>query len=172
MGKPKRDSDAIVDTAADAARRGGRSFKQRQRGQSDGVRDRNRAVQDKDGELGEVDVPAINRPPTEGGGGSNSSGGDGVDHDFDIDEVADQIAHGHAFQEHVKDDEHFPGVESPEQFAIVIADAMRNGLSRTLARGRSAYWHGGAIVIRDPFHLDGGTAYRPDAGFTHFLTRL
>lgn len=167
MGRQKRDSDEIVDAAGDATRRGGRGFQQRQRGQSDGVRDRNRAVQDKDGELGDVDVPATDRPPSDSG--ADSSGGDGVDHD--VDEVASQIAHGHAYTDHVVDDQQFPGVESPEQFAAVIADVMRNGLSNRLARGRTGYWYQDIFVVRDPFHPDGGSAYRPSAGFNHFLTQ-
>jgi hypothetical protein len=63
----------------------------------------------------------------------------------------------------------FPGVQSRSDFAGVIEDVVSNGEMRPLARGRSAYWYNGVIVIRNPMAADGGTAFAPSDGYDYFL---
>lgn len=172
MGKPKRDSDEIVDTAAAAARRGGRSFRQRQRGQSDGVRDRNRAVQDKDDELGGVfDGAAGASGPS---AGERPSGMDGADNLVNGDRLfADlagrELAAGHAFDVHVVQRGEYPHVRTRRQFADLIADVIMNGSSRPISQRRTAFWHEGTFVVRNPVDPDGGSAFRPIDGIAYFL---
>ena len=74
-------------------------------------------------------------------------------------QIGDQISKGHAFGKHVIKRGEFPGVTTPEQFAIVIKDAVMNGEFRPLSGGRTAYWNDGAVVIRDPSTVDGGSAF-------------
>jgi hypothetical protein len=40
---------------------------------------------------------------------------------------------------------------------------------RVLNRGRTAFWHNGVIVIRNPNAADGGTAFVPSDGYDYFL---
>jgi hypothetical protein len=83
--------------------------------------------------------------------------------------IADQISGGHAFDKHVVERGEFPGVTTREQFADLIEDAVMNGESRVLSRGRAAYWSEGTVVIRDPGSPDGGTTFRPPEGYDYFL---
>jgi hypothetical protein len=46
---------------------------------------------------------------------------------------------------------------------------VTNGIMRPLSNGRSAYWRGGTVVIRNPNAVDGGTAFRPTNGHDYFL---
>jgi filamentous hemagglutinin len=82
-------------------------------------------------------------------------------------EIARQIAGGHAYKKHVLEQDEFPWIETREEFRDFIAGIMRKPTSwKPLKDGRRAYLDArtGTIVIRDPNHIDGGTAYRrPDA---------
>ena len=83
--------------------------------------------------------------------------------------IAEEISGGHAFDKHVVDRGEFPGVTTREQFANLIEDAVMNGESRVLNRGRTAYWSEGTVVIRNPSEPDGSTAFRPPDGYDYFL---
>jgi hypothetical protein len=83
--------------------------------------------------------------------------------------IADEISRGHAFDKHVIERGEFPGVTTRELFADLIEDAVMNGESRVLSRGRTAHWSEGTVVIRDPGAPDGGTTFRPAKGYNYFL---
>jgi hypothetical protein len=83
--------------------------------------------------------------------------------------IAEEISGGHAFDKHVVERGEFPGVTTREQFADLIEDAVMNGESRILSRGRAAYWSEGTVVIRNPDSSDGGTSFRPPEGYDYFL---
>jgi hypothetical protein len=83
-------------------------------------------------------------------------------------QIGNEISNGHAFGKHVIKRGEFPGVTTPEQFAIVIKDAVMNGEFRPLSDGRTAYWTDGTVVIRDPGTADGGSAFRPTRGHDYF----
>jgi hypothetical protein len=51
----------------------------------------------------------------------------------------------------------------------VIEDVIINGEPRGLSGGRTAYWRGGVVVIRNPGVVDGGTAFVPRDGYAYFL---
>jgi hypothetical protein len=50
----------------------------------------------------------------------------------------------------------------------MIEGVVTTGEMRPLFRGRSAYWNGGVVVIRDPSAPDGGTAFVPKDGYAYF----
>jgi hypothetical protein len=82
-------------------------------------------------------------------------------------EIAQQIAAGHAYGKHVVKQDEFPWIKSREELRDFIAGIMRKPTAwRPLENGRSAYWDGktGTVVVRDPHHPDGGTAFRPPDG--------
>jgi hypothetical protein len=83
--------------------------------------------------------------------------------------IGEEISNGHAFDKHVVERGEFPGVSTREQFANLIEDAVMNGESRVLNRGRTAYWSEGTVVIRNPSEPDGSTAFRPPDGYDYFL---
>lgn len=83
--------------------------------------------------------------------------------------IGEEISGGHAFDKHVIEQGEFPGVTTRRQFASMIEDAVMNGEFRVLSGGRTAYWNGGAVVIRNPGAPDGGTAFRPTNGHDYFL---
>jgi hypothetical protein len=83
--------------------------------------------------------------------------------------IGEEISSGHAFDKHVVERGEFPGVTTREQFASLIEDAVINGESRVLNRGRTAYWSEGTVVIRNPSAPDGGTTFRPPDGYDYFL---
>jgi hypothetical protein len=90
-----------------------------------------------------------------------------------IEQTADQIANGHAFDKHVTQQGEFPGVANRQQFAAAICQAMENakgGDVRQLSGGRTAYWdnNNGMVVIHNPAAADGGTAFKPKNGKTYF----
>lgn len=66
---------------------------------------------------------------------------------------------------HVVQGGEFPGITTRPQFAKHIEDVVSNGVMRPLGNGRSAYWHDGTVVIRNPSAADGGTAFRPTNGY-------
>jgi RHS repeat-associated protein len=83
-----------------------------------------------------------------------------------------EIANGHAYQKHVIDGAEYPDVSSRQQFADLIEDTVATGERRDLSRGRTAYWKGGTVVIRNPRASDGGSAYRPKDGYDYFLNSI
>jgi len=83
--------------------------------------------------------------------------------------AAKQIADGHAYEKHVVERGEFPGVQTRQQFAAVIDDVVANGEMRPLTNGRTAYWRGTVVVIRNPNASDGGTAFAPKNGYDYFL---
>lgn len=86
--------------------------------------------------------------------------------------VGEEIAGGHAFQKHVIEKGEFPEISTKAQFASLIENAVMRGEMRTLGGGKTAYWHEGTVVIRNPRSPDGGTAFRPDNGYNYFLNEL
>ncbi len=83
--------------------------------------------------------------------------------------AAEEISGGHAFVKHVVEQGEFPGVRTRAEFAQVIEDVIINGEPRGLSGGRTAYWRGGVVVIRNPGVVDGGTAFVPRDGYAYFL---
>ena len=78
-------------------------------------------------------------------------------------EIAQQIAAGHAYKDHVLKQEEFPWIESRGEFADFIEGIIRKPTARkSLKDGRTGFWDGktGTIVIHNPRDPDGGTAYR------------
>ncbi len=85
--------------------------------------------------------------------------------------LATRIAHGHAFEKHVLDQDQLPRILTPVQFATEIQRIMDNpSTSKRLARGRQAYWHEetGTVIMIDPHTIDGGTAFKPASGKTYY----
>ena len=83
--------------------------------------------------------------------------------------VAEEIAGGHAYGKHVWEQGEFPGIRTREQFAEMVENVMVNyDETRALGAGRTAFWKDGVIVIRDPNHIDGGTAFAPAEGISYF----
>ena len=85
--------------------------------------------------------------------------------------MARRIASGHAFRKHVVRQGEYPSITSSEQFARLIDDVLTNpDATKTLLDGRRAFWKRKArtVVILDPGHPDGGTAFRPTAGKAFF----
>ena len=65
----------------------------------------------------------------------------------------------------------FFGSKAVRIFGDFIARILRNPTEkRPLKEGRSAYWdeETGTIVVRDPKHPDGGTAFRPKTGKRYY----
>ena len=82
--------------------------------------------------------------------------------------LANQIAAGHAWPDHKHE---FPEVASPGEFALLIQTVLQApSAERKLEGGRTAFWHdqSATIVIINPADADGGTAFRPDAGWMYF----
>jgi type II secretory pathway pseudopilin PulG len=84
-------------------------------------------------------------------------------------QAAKKIADGHAFGKHVIKKGEFPGVSTPEQFAKIVENVVAKGEVRQLNNGRVAFWKDGVLVVFDPKHPDGGTAFRPVDGYDYFL---
>jgi hypothetical protein len=85
--------------------------------------------------------------------------------------IAEQIAAGHSYDKHVVEQNEFPWIRSREHFRDFIARIMKNPTEwKPLEGGRSAYWdkETGTVVVRDPRHPDGGTAFRPDKGKRYY----
>jgi RHS repeat-associated protein len=88
--------------------------------------------------------------------------------------IAEEISGGHAFAKHVIKQAEFPGF-SQYQFQRHIQSILNNPTEmKLLTRGRTAYWDQktGTVVIRNPVQGDGGTAFRPTAGYDYFLKEL
>lgn len=85
--------------------------------------------------------------------------------------LALRIANGHAYRKHVVRDHEYPAVGTPHEFAVLIDDVMTApNAVKPLRAGRLAYWQdeSATVVIVDPTHPDGGTAFRPGSGRTFF----
>ncbi|RMG20153.1 MAG: hypothetical protein D6732_29020 [Methanobacteriota archaeon] len=83
--------------------------------------------------------------------------------------IARKIAQGHAYDKHVVKQGEFPEVRSRAEFERLIADVISNPeASKSLSRGRRAYWKGNVVVITNPADPDGGTAFRPVAGKAYY----
>ncbi|PRY44751.1 hypothetical protein CLV43_102316 [Umezawaea tangerina] len=80
-----------------------------------------------------------------------------------------EIAGGHAYPKHVVERGEFRGVHSRDDFAKVVENTIVQGESRPLSNGRTAYWHDGVVVIRNPRAPDGGSAFAPTQGRQYFL---
>jgi hypothetical protein len=80
-----------------------------------------------------------------------------------------EIAGGHAYGKHVVEQGEFRGIHSRADFAKVIENTIVSGESRVLSGGRTAYWHEGVVVIRNPRAADGGSAFAPTQGRQYFL---
>lgn len=95
----------------------------------------------------------------------------------EIARLAEQISKGHAYDKHVVEQDEFPEVVDRKQFQNLIQKILSNPTEwKALEGGRSAYWdkETGTVVIRDPRHPDGGTAFRPRTGRRYYdddLTR-
>jgi hypothetical protein len=82
---------------------------------------------------------------------------------------ATSIANGHAYDKHVVAQGEFPEIKSRADFEQLIAEVMNNpDENKALSGGRHAYWKGDVIVITNPRHPDGGTAFRPTAGKAYY----
>ena len=84
--------------------------------------------------------------------------------------AAQEIAGGHAFGKHVLERGEFPGIRTRAEFAGMIESVMENASDiRQLSAGRTAFWKDGVVVIRNPYAVDGGTAFVPTTGFKYFV---
>jgi len=84
-----------------------------------------------------------------------------------IAQIAERIAHGHAYRKHVVKQLEFPEVADRTHFRDLILKILSKPTEwKALEGGRSAYWdeETGTVVIRNPSHPDGGTALRPTRG--------
>jgi hypothetical protein len=85
--------------------------------------------------------------------------------------LARRIAGGHSYGKHVRDKGEFPGVASPDQFAVVVSIVMSAPTAnKALSGGRHAYYNAptNTVVITDPRSGDGGTCFKPDRGFEYY----
>ncbi len=96
-------------------------------------------------------------------------------------DLANKIAHGHAFTKHsaefVKGAEKAglkfpdPTIGNADAFATFLKDILDDpDVSRGLSNGRTAHWDSrtGTVIIYNPIPADCGTAFRPDLGKAYF----
>ena len=83
--------------------------------------------------------------------------------------VAHRISNGHAWDKHVIEQNEFPEISHPREFADRIETALLTGEERLIARGRSVHWKDGLIVIVDPRSPDLGSAFK--SSYRYFQTR-
>ncbi|MHB1444563.1 MAG: putative T7SS-secreted protein [Acidimicrobiales bacterium] len=90
--------------------------------------------------------------------------------DLELKTVANQIARGHAWEDHKIRRHDFPEISTPEELAEHAYSVMRTADPRALSADRSAYFDDktGTLVIWDPNHRDGGSTYRPTRGRSYF----
>ena len=89
--------------------------------------------------------------------------------------LADQIADGHAYDNHAIDGEEFPDISTRDDFSDHIAGILSDpDAVKPLLRDRTGYWddNSGTVVVHDPNNEDGGTAFAPDTGKDYFNTKL
>lgn len=90
-------------------------------------------------------------------------------------EIAELIAAGHTYKKHVLEQDEFPWIESREEFRDFIAGIVRKPTaSKSLRDGRTGFWDRktGTIVVHDPNHPDGGTAFRRRDAERYYNERL
>lgn len=98
-------------------------------------------------------------------------GGAVPEREVPIEQRAQQIAAGHAYDKHVVTKGEFPEVASRDEFASHIIEVMEKPTdTRDLGRDRTAYYSDphGTVVIEDPQHVDGGTCLRPRDGRAYY----
>ncbi len=89
-------------------------------------------------------------------------------------EIAECIANGHAWDDHVIDDNHYPdfNFSSKPEFSRFILEVMldKNSFFKIGNRQRFAWWSDKhqTIVIYDSNRSDCGTTFRPDEGKRYF----
>ena len=86
-----------------------------------------------------------------------------------------KIANGHAYDKHVLDRGEFPEVHTEQDFQNLIDDVIENpSHSGNLNNGRSYAYdeNTNTLVIMDPNHPDGGTAFRPQTGLDYIKEDL
>jgi len=84
-----------------------------------------------------------------------------------VEPEAQKIADGHAWEDHHGE---FPEFKSQDEFAEHVDRVMSEPTATKTSGDRTAYWdeQSGTIVIKDPKHPDGGTAFRPARGRDYF----
>lgn len=85
--------------------------------------------------------------------------------------IAGRIASGRAYRKHVALEGEYREITSPDEFAALIEDVIANpDATKVLPHGRHASWQfrSRTVVIVNPRHPDGGTAFRPSAGRAYF----
>ena len=91
-------------------------------------------------------------------------------------QIAADIAGGHAFAKHVICQGEFPGwIRTRKQFTQHIEKILNNPDEiKKLKNQRIAYWdyNSGTVVIMNPNAIDKGTAFQPTEGFDYFEKRL
>lgn len=87
-------------------------------------------------------------------------------------DIAERIARGHAFQEHVIEKDDFPEIRTREEFADLIRQVLidPSAAERPLQTGRHAFWSDALqmVVIVDEASEDAGTAFRPSKHKAYF----
>lgn len=89
--------------------------------------------------------------------------------------VAADIANGHAYEKHVRQEAAFPNVEARGDFAALIERILLEpSAEKLLPRGRRAFWDDATqtIVIVDPRNPDFGTAFTPADGKAYFTNLI
>ena len=114
------------------------------------------------GEGGELSIPMVTGFPLDIG--------DLVQHVFAMDEVAYDIAYGHAWNDHRIDWVNL-GLNTQQELAEHIENVITFSTeSKSLDGDRRAYWDStsGTVVIENPSDSDGGTAFRPTRGKQYY----
>ncbi|MCX6073506.1 MAG: excalibur calcium-binding domain-containing protein [Campylobacterales bacterium] len=96
-------------------------------------------------------------------------------------EIADKIAHGHAWTNHSSEfaeKKRIANIEMPdeqkiattEEFQKHIATIITTNTPKIIPGNRKVYWdaHTGTIVFYDPYSNDCGTAFRPNDGKEYY----
>ncbi|HEX5710363.1 MAG TPA: excalibur calcium-binding domain-containing protein [Sulfuricurvum sp.] len=96
-------------------------------------------------------------------------------------EIADKIAHGHAWTNHVNEfseKKRIANIEMPDTQKIATAEDFQNHIitiittntPKIIPGNRKVYWdaHTGTIVFYDPNSNDCGTAFRPNDGKEYY----
>lgn len=96
-------------------------------------------------------------------------------------EIADKIAHGHAWTNHgneFSEKKRIANIEMPDTQKIATAEDFQNHITtiitintpKIIPGNRKVYWdaHTGTIVFYDPYSNDCGTAFRPNDGKEYY----
>jgi len=101
-------------------------------------------------------------------GGSNIGG--------DSRSIAESIAYGHAWDDHIVEEGQFQGMfNTQDDFANYIDDVMNNATEvKQLQDGRTGFWDEAnqAVVIHNPNAKDQGTSFQPKDGKVYFDEQL